>query len=144
MLHAAAVAGASMHEVAAWVHDPLSGEPMSILESPQAMPGWGDKLAALTAQTATTCGVIASAAAAIGWMDDPVMAAIAFPRPGRGSPRSIHPPGDSVYLIGAEPPHGSLAPYFAALGAEIFEQLKWHAMETPSGLLGRPRHLRPG
>ena len=33
MLHAAAADGASMHEVAAWVHDPLSGEPMSVLES---------------------------------------------------------------------------------------------------------------
>lgn len=141
MLHAAAVAGASMHEVYAWVHDPLSGEPMAILESGRAWPGWAAKLAALLGDGGgdTLSGLAGSASAALGWMDDPVMAAIASPAPGEGfSAREFARSGDSAYLIGKKRPYGSLAPYFAALGAEVFEQLKWHAMESPSGRLPVP------
>ena len=138
MLRAAALAGASMHEVVAWVNDPLAGEPMSILAATD--PGWADKLAALLAESADNLGaLISSASAAIGWMDDPVMAAAACPVPGEGfSAWEFARSSDSVYLIGRNRPYGSLAPYFAALGAEIFEQLKWHAMETPSGRLPVP------
>ena len=81
----------------------------------------------------------------MAWMDDPVMAAIACPAPGEGfSARDFARSGDSVYLIGKKRPYGSLAPYFAALGAEVFEQLKGYAMESPSAGLPRPRHVRPG
>jgi type IV secretion system protein VirD4 len=140
MLHAAAIAGASMHEVVTWVNNPLSAEPMTILSSPAAEPGWAGKLEALLAESADSLGaLVSSASAAIGWMDDPVMAAAATPPPGEGfSAWEFARSSDSVYLIGRNRPYGSLAPYFAALGAEIFEQLKWHAMESPSGRLAVP------
>ena len=140
VLHAAAIAGASMYEAEAWVNDPLSTELASILDSPQAEPGWAAKLAALLAETGDNLGALtSSASAALGWMDDPVMAAAANPQPGEGfSAYEFARSADSVYLIGRNRPYGSLAPYFAALGAEIFEQLKWHAMESPSGRLPVP------
>ncbi len=141
MLHAAAVDGATMHEVEAWVNDPLSAEPMSILEHAAAAdPRWAGKLAGLLGDSADNLGaLISSASAALGWMDDRVMAAAACPRPGEGfSAWDFARSRDSVYLIGRNRPYGSLAPYFAALGAEIFEQLKWHAMESPSGRLPVP------
>lgn len=140
MLHAAAVAGATMREAEAWIADPLSPEPMSILDSPAAEPGWAGKFAALLADSGDNLGaLVASASAALGWMDDPVMAAAACPRPGEGfSAWDFARSSDSVYLIGRNRPYGSLAPYFAALGAEVFEQLKWHAMEHSSGRLPVP------
>jgi len=141
MLHAAAVAGASMTEAEAWVNDPLSPEPMNILEGHYAAePGWAGKLAALLADAGDNLGgLVSSASSALGWMDDPVMRAAACPPPGEGfSAWDFARSNDSVYLIGRNRQYGSFAPYFAALGAEIFEQLKWHAMESPSGRLATP------
>jgi type IV secretory pathway TraG/TraD family ATPase VirD4 len=129
MLHAAAADGASMHEVTAWVHDPLSAEPMSILASPRAWPGWDAKLAGLLEggrEADALAGLIGSASAALGWMDDPMMAAAACPRPGDGVNlrEFIEGATGSIYMIGADRPHGSLAPYFAAFGSEAFETAK--------------------
>jgi hypothetical protein len=142
MLHAAAVDGASMHEVAAWVHDPLSREPLSILGSGRAWPGWDAKLIALLDGGRGgdfLSGLAGSAAAALGWMDDPRMAAAACPRPGDGVDlrRFIEDATGSIYVIGADRPHGSLAPYFAAFGAEAFETAKAVA-EDQGGALEVP------
>ena len=142
MLHAAAIDGASMREVAFWVRHPLSARPMEILQSSLAAPGWDRQLAELLVGGRDgdwITGLVASASASLGWMDDPVMAAAASPRPGEGfSARRFARGHGSVYLIGKKRPHGSLAPYFSALGAEVFEQLKAFAMETPSGRLPVP------
>jgi type IV secretory pathway TraG/TraD family ATPase VirD4 len=129
-----------MLEAEAWVNDPLSTEPMSVLDGPAAEPGWAAKLTALLAESGDNLGVLIScASAALGWMDDPVMAAAACPYPGEGfSAWDFARSRDSVYLIGRNRPYGSFAPYFAALGAEVFEQLKWHAMESPGGRLPVP------
>jgi hypothetical protein len=141
MLHAAAVDGASMHEVTAWVHDPLSAEPMSILESAAAAwPGWDAKLAALlSGDEENLTGVIGAASSALGWMDDPLMAAAACPLDGQGiNLRDFIEDGTgSIYMIGADRPHGSLAPYFAAFGAEAFETAKSVA-EDQGGRLEQP------
>lgn len=141
MLHAAAIAGATMYEVDEWVNDPLSAEPMSILEkAPGANPRWAGKLAGLLADCGDNLGaLVASASAALDWMDNEVMAAAATPAPGTGfSAWDFARSRDSVYLIGRNRAYGSFAPYFAALGAEIFEQLKWHAMDSPGGRLETP------
>ena len=137
MFHAAAIAGASMREARAWVSDPLSREPMSILEACAADPDWPGELATLLADSADNLGaLISSARPALAWMNDRVMKAAACPPPGEGfSAWDFAGSSDSVYLIGR---NRSLAPYFAALGAEIFEQLKWYAMENPSGRLSVP------
>jgi type IV secretory pathway TraG/TraD family ATPase VirD4 len=140
MLHAAAVAGASMLEAEAWVNDPLSTEPMSVLDAAGAEPGWAGKLAALLAESGENLGaLISSASSALGWMDDPVMRAAACPLPGEGfSAYEFARSSDSVYLIGRNRAYGSIAPFNAALAAECFEQQKWYAMEDPSGRLPVP------
>jgi type IV secretion system protein VirD4 len=131
MLHAAAVAGASMHEVAAWVHDPRSGEPQSILASPYAFPGWDARLAALLECDGDAYGgLTASASAALGWMDDPVMAAAASTGDSGIDLREfIRQASGSIWMIGADRPGGSLAPYFAAFGSEAFETARSVAEE---------------
>lgn len=130
MLHAAAIVGASMREVYSWVLDPQSRTPMVILES-RGEPGWAADLAALIIDAGDSLShVISSAKPALGWMRDPVMKAAACPEPGEGiSMRDLARSGDSVYLIGKKRPYGSLAPFFAAFGAELFEQLKHYAEE---------------
>ena len=139
MLHAAAVAGTTMAEAAAWVRDPSAPEPMTALTSPLAAPGWADELAAiLAADEAQLTSIIASAAAALSWMADPVMAAAADPAPGEGfDARAFALSAGTVYLIGADRPHGSLAPYFAAFAAEAFEQAR-HAAAANGGRLAIP------
>ena len=129
-----------MREARAWVGDPLSREPMSILEACAADPDWPAELAGLLADSADNLGaLVSSARPALAWMNDRVMKAAACPPPGEGfSAWDFARSADSVYLIGRNRPYGSLAPYFAALGAEIFEQLKWFAMEDPSGRLPVP------
>ena len=129
MLRAAAFVGGSMRDVYAWVLDPLNRVPMVILES--RAPDWAAGLAGLISDAGDQLPhVISSAKPALKWMLDPVLAAAACPPPCHpftmaGFARS----GDSVYLIGKKRPYGSLAPYFAAFGAELFEQLKHHAEE---------------
>jgi type IV secretion system protein VirD4 len=138
LLHAAAVDGASMHEVYAWVCDPLSAEPASILAS-RGYPGWADKLEALTAEGGDyLAGVSASAKAAVSWMDDPVLAAYATPEGGGLDLAAMIRSGSgSVYLIGEERAYGSLAPYFAAVTAEAFHAAK-AAAEANGGRLAVP------
>lgn len=140
MLHAAAVTGATMREVTAWVRNPWADEIREAYKRPDADPMLATKLASLTGGEGEHLnGIIGAAEAALAWMDDPVMAAVACPAPGEGfSPREFACSTDSVYLIGRKRPFGSLAPYFAVLGSEVFEQLKRHAMETPAGRLPAP------
>jgi type IV secretion system protein VirD4 len=138
MLHAAAVDGASMHEVYAWVCDPLSAEPASILAG-RGYPGWADKFEALVAEGGDyLAGVAASAKAAISWMDDPVLAAYATPQgDGLDIAAMIRSGSGSIYLIGEDRAYGSFAPYFAAVTAEAFRAAKT-AAEANGGRLAVP------
>jgi type IV secretion system protein VirD4 len=141
MLHAAALAGATMHQVAAWVHDPAHPDPAAILAGQFAAPGWDRKLAALAASEYAP-QVAASAAAAIGWMDDPAMARAACPAgDGFNTEAFLSGGTGSVYLIGADRPHGSLAPYFAAFAADLFETAKRLASRSPGRRLPSPLTL---
>lgn len=138
MLHAAALAGASMREVNTWVCAPPSRAPMTILESRD--PEWADELAALIAEAGDSLPhVVSSAKAALGWMRDPAMKAAACPLPGAGfTVREFVRSADSAYLVIRKRPYGSAAPYAAALAAEVFEQLRRYAVEFPSGRLPDP------
>ncbi len=139
MLHAAALAGATMHEVTAWVRDPMSREPASILAGEFAAPGWDRALGQLADDSDQMRGIAASATAALSWMDDPAMARAACPA-GDGFDAAAFLRGGTgtVYLIGADKPHGSLAPYFAAFAANLFETAKWLASHSPGGRLEFP------
>lgn len=143
MLHAAAIAGASMHQVRAWIADPGHPDPAAILASEYAAPGWGHKLAALAASDEQLNGIIASAAAALAWMDDPAMAEAACPRPDAGfdAETFLECGHGTVYLIGADRPHGALAPYFASFAAHLFETAKRIASRSPGGRLPAPLTL---
>ena len=130
MLRAAAAVDASMREVNAWVRDPESRVPMVILETCE--PGWAAELETLITEAGESLPhVISSAKAALGWMDNKVLADAACPPPGHGfSMASFARSGDSVYLIGKKRPRGSIAPFYAAFGAELFEHLKHYAEEN--------------
>lgn len=140
MLHAAAIASGSMREVAAWVRDPWAQAVKEIYVLDAADPVLGHKLASLLSSAGEHLNsVIGAAEAALAWMDDPVMDAIACPRPGEGfSPREFARSHGSVYLIARKRPFGSVAPYSAALGAEVFEQLRAFALEHTPGRLPVP------
>ena len=140
MLHAAALAGATMREAVAWMHDPASREPASILAGEFAAPGWEHRLAAMTADESDQMrGITASASAALSWMDDPAMARAACPA-GDGFDASafLRDGTGTVYLVSADKPHGSVAPYFAAFAANLFETAKWLASSSPGGRLEYP------
>jgi type IV secretion system protein VirD4 len=132
LLHTAAVVGASMYEVKAWVHDAQTGLPGALLAS-RGQPGWAEALESLLAHDGDyLASVITAAEAALGWMDDPAMAAVACPAPGEGfRAREFITRGcGSVYLVGEDREHGSLAPYFAAFAAELFWQAKTVAEDS--------------
>lgn len=140
MLHAAALSGASMREVCAWVHDPLSRDPAAILAGEFAAPGWDHKLAAMTdGDTDQLRSIAASADVALSWMDDLAMARAACPAgDGFDAAAFLRDGTGTVYLIGADKPHGSLAPYFAAFAANLFETAKQLASTRPGGRLEYP------
>ena len=140
MMHAAALGGATMHEAVAWVHDPASREPASILAGEFAAPGWDRRLAAMTDDESDQMrGIIASASAALSWMDDPAMARAACPSgDGFDAAAFLREGTGTVYLIAADKPHGSVAPYFAAFAANLFETAKWLASHSPGGRLEYP------
>jgi type IV secretion system protein VirD4 len=123
MLHAAALAGATMREARAWVLDPLSAEPASVLSLPGAAPGWAQELEAMTAvDNEQLRGITASAGAALAWMADPHMARVACPEPGEQFDAfDFLTSAGTVYLIGTDRPHNSLAPYFACFTAHLFD-----------------------
>ena len=139
-LHAAAVTGATMREVTAWCRNPWADDLKRAYAHAGADQMLANSLASLIGGDGEhTNGIIGAADAALKWMDDPAIAAIACPPPGEGfSPRDFARSHDSAYLIGRKRPFGSVGPYFAALGMEVLEQLKFHAMEQRSGRLPVP------
>lgn len=144
MLHAAALDGASMIEAKRWTEDPYSAEPASILATSGAAPGWADELAALTRDESDQMrGIIASASAALAWMSDWHMARVACPLPGedRLDAWDFVTGNGTLYLIGTDRPHNSLAPYFACLTAHLFDTAKRVASVSDGARLDPPLTL---
>lgn len=139
-LHAADLLGRDMYDVLDWVHGPDDEEFRKALHREDAAPGWGRALESLLAQDETSLGsVIASAEAALGWMEDPDLAAVACPRPGQGLDiaRFLRQGNGTIYLIGSEKPYGSLTPFFTAFATEFLEQARILA-EQQGGRLKMP------
>jgi type IV secretion system protein VirD4 len=140
-LHAAALAGANMMDVKAWIGNPEDELFRKALRAEGAAPGWA---AALDDELAKggeyVNSMAASAGAALDWMRDPKLAALACPDAGTGLDIAAflraERPG-TIYLIGAERPYGSLTPFFSAFSAEFFEQLRCLA-EQQGGKLRVP------
>jgi type IV secretion system protein VirD4 len=139
-LHAADLAGRDMYDVREWCQDPEREDFRKALRREDAAPGWGSSLEALLTQegdflhSATT-----SAEAALGWMDDPDLAAVACPPPGQGLDVAafLRRGNGTIYLIGSERPYGSLTPFFSAFVTEFMEQARILA-EQQGGRLKMP------
>ena len=140
---AALLPGGDILTVQGWAADPLgAGKAAEVLGRHD--PGWGAALVAMVSQalgderywSAISSGVTT----ALAWLDDDRMAAVACPPPGQGiSLREFIEDGTgTIYVIGADRPHGSLAPYFAAFGAEAFHAARSAAEAQPGRRLARP------
>ena len=142
-LHAAAVDGGTIRDAAQWVRDPSDPAFAAALALPDAAPGWAAEHARLVdSAREMLSGIVASAAAALAWLADPAMARVADPDPGTEfSAEEFILSRGTLYMIGADKPHSSYAPYFAALTAEIFEAAKRVASNVPSGRLDPPLTL---
>jgi type IV secretion system protein VirD4 len=131
MLHAAALAGGSMRDVAAWVSDPLNEIPLKVLQH-AGSDEWAAELAALCAQEGDFfSSVVSSAEATLGWLKDPWLAAIACPPEGKATDirQFIREGSGSIYVIGEDREYSSLSPYFAFVAAEVFHTARQVAEE---------------
>ena len=143
LLKAAALLGEDITAVQAWADNPMqAGQAAAALAEHD--PKWGAGLVAMVTQalsddkywTAISGGV----SQALAWLDDDLMEAVACPPPGEGiNLREFIEDGTgTIYMIGADRPNGSLAPYFAAFGSEAFETARSVAEATPGRRLARP------
>jgi hypothetical protein len=128
VLHAAALTGASMLDVLAWVRCPDDERLAKALRGEKAAPGWADALEAMIDEGPELLNsAVASAKAALGWLNSRVLSAVACPEPGGGLdiPAFLRAerPG-TVYLIGSERAYGSLTPFFSAFVSEFMEQAR--------------------
>ena len=140
-MHAAAVAGASMREVAQWVRDPADRAFMQALCLPAAAEDWPLKLHRIRGMDRETLdGVCGAAEGAVSWMDDPFMAAVACPglRDTEFDALDFLCSSGTLYLIAADKPHGSVAPYTAWLTSHCWVQAKRLASRMPGGRLDPP------
>ena len=140
-MHAAALAGATMREVCAWVRDPSSPDFTDALCSPAAAEGWAAKLDGLRRIAPETLdGVTGAAESTVSWMDDPFMAMVACPGPGDAEFDAVEfiCSSATLYLIAADKPHGSVAPYCAWMTAHIWNTAKRLASRCPGSRLDPP------
>jgi type IV secretion system protein VirD4 len=140
--HAAALSGRDMRAVRAWCQQPDDEDFAKALRHPRTAPGWADTLEALLGQepeflnSATT-----SAEAALGWMDDPELAAVACPEDGGLDVAGFLRQGcGTIYLIGRHRAHGSLTPFFTTFVSEYMEQA-YALAEAQGGRLRVPMTL---
>jgi type IV secretion system protein VirD4 len=148
LLHAAALAGRTIWDVRHWASGVLADSaPVDALAHAAAAPGWGRELLLMAERMSTDenygGAVCNGTMTALAWLSDPAMAAAACPRPGSGFDMEafVRDGCGTIYLIGADKPHGSLAPYFAAFTAELFETAKRVASCSPGTRLPVPLTL---
>jgi hypothetical protein len=126
-MHAAAVAGGDMRHVTAWVRNPADPRFAAALCLPSAAEGWAGKLAGLLSIAPETLdGITGAAEGAVSWMDDPFMEMVACPGPRDAEFDAVDfiLSGATLYLIAADKPHGSVAPYCAWMTAHIWSTAK--------------------
>ena len=135
--------GGTIMTVKRWASNPLmAGKAADVLS--QHDPGWGEALVSMVSQSLNDerywSAISNGVTRALAWLDDDVMEAAACPPPGEGiNLREFIEDGTgTIYIIGADREHGSLAPYFAAFGAEAFHVARSVAEATPGRRLRRP------
>lgn len=132
-LLAAALDGRTMVDVAAWISShQLALNALDILESTQyktqVPTGWALELSQIvnTAATKTRESIFLTLAQSVAFMADPEVAALCTPA--TGAPvfdvDAFLRDRGTLYLIGSEREHATIAPLLAALTTHVFEEAK--------------------
>ncbi len=142
-LHAAAVAGYSMVQVLEWAHRPAHPEPIALLRSDGAAPGWADSLAALAgSEPETRDGIWAGVQRAFDCFADPRVLAACSPPPGEAfDAEGFLRAGGSLYVLGSSRAQLSVAPLISALVEDVTEAAHRLANSSPHGRLDPPLSL---
>ncbi|HEX3829084.1 MAG TPA: TraM recognition domain-containing protein [Sporichthyaceae bacterium] len=141
LLHAAALDGASIRNVLAWSRRPTDPAPRRILDrSPDAAPGWGDKLAGLVTGDERTVGnTLATLEQALAPFDhEHVAAAIDLPPEKCTGLRALIEAKGTVYALGKDTPYGSVAPLVTAIVEDVLDTAEAIGYGKPSGRLDPP------
>jgi len=139
LLHAAALGGYRMREVAAWVANPDKGREQILAaldRSPQAAEMVQAAEHAIDTNPRTRDGVMLAIAPAVAWVTRPVAAEAGDPDPGQGDLFAVADLVDragALYLLGDD--DGTVAPLIGALTAEIAHQARALASVRPGGRL---------
>ena len=130
LLHLAALTpGTDIFQVRDWAFNPDWLEKAIGLMVREGAPGWGERLAGLMgmaeADERYQSAVVGGVTSALSWLDDPVLAGLACPRPGEefDARRFIRERG-TVYAIGADTPHNPQSPYFACFVTHLWNTAK--------------------
>lgn len=137
-LHAAALAGLTMRHVVGWVSSPGDPTPFDILRGhPQAADGWADELYQLAhSAEATAKSIWTTLGQALEFMRDPAVAqTVAASSDEQFDVGAFLQRRGTLYLLGSDRPHGSLAPLFSAFCGHLFESARMLAGQTAAGRL---------
>jgi hypothetical protein len=139
-LHAAGLTGGNVLDVRAWIRNPGDEVFLKALHRAGAAPGWAEDIETmLTMGEEYLYSAVTSAEAALGWLDDEQLAAVACPQgPGLDIAAFLREGTGTVYLVGADRPHGSLTPFFTAFASEFLEQARILAESSPGRKLPVP------
>lgn len=145
LLHAAALAGASLADVLAWAGDFTDETPANILrEHPAAVRGWAVDLDTYTrgAAVETVSATQMSVGLVLKSLADPAVLAAACPssRDGFDVPAFLTG-ADTVYLLSEGAGNSSTAPLITALVDEIIAAAKRASQHAPAGRLDPPLRL---
>lgn len=144
---AAALGNFTMGDVAGWVNDPDDQTALRVLGDHRGRvpAGWELGLAqvAHTRADRTRESIYLTLALATAFMGDPGVAQVVCPSPDepRFDVEGFVRHRGTLFLIGAERGHGSIAPLLAALTDHVFESSKRLAAGLPLGRLDPPMML---
>lgn len=138
LLHAAALGGYRMADVAGWIANPDRGHRQiidALMESPQAVQMCRAADQAIGMNPRTRDGVMMPIAAVLAWVTLPAAAATGDPDPGaeQFTVTELTDRSGSLYLLGDD--NGTVGPLTAALTAEIVYQARAAAAVRPGGRL---------
>jgi type IV secretory pathway TraG/TraD family ATPase VirD4 len=138
-LHAAALAGRTMLDLLAWVSNREQYGPhvLGLLDRSPAGSSWREDFRGyLETNDDTSTSIYTTMTSALGWLNDPEVAALTSAPPGEQfDVRRFIADRGTLYLLGSDRPHGTVAPLFTCLTAHIFETAKVIASRQPGGRL---------
>lgn len=138
-LHAAALADRTMLDLLAWVsnRDQYGPHVLGLLDHSPAGSSWREDFRGyLETNDDTSTSIYTTMTSALGWLNDPEVASLTSAAPGEQfDVRRFIADRGTLYLLGSDRPHGTVAPLFTCLTAHIFETAKVIASRQPGGRL---------